>query len=300
MWRIVKKEAVLGARKPLMFSDSVAGGYSKLTGVGVFIPAIENQYASDHIVPSSRQSAILNAMIGYYRISYSFGGGGQVLGHKQVHLTDGTSANTFLLNNGADENSFTLTGKEINSNGQRTFYLYLDWSSTPPQDFQPLYYGKDQSYAFDTASGLKKDTLTATTTAGELFAITLKKSDTLNFNIESGVLEISRTLPIFSVFNGISVRMQINNLQDNPICDIYQPKITMPFTINPTTTEEAMRGMKKALFFNVFEDSRLIQMNYDIKKHTKLDFIIDLNAGNTINHDYIGESCDLKVYLRYE
>jgi hypothetical protein len=58
--------------------------------------------------------------------------------------------------------------------------------------------------------------------------------------------------------------------------------------------------MKKALYFNLFEQNRLIQMNYDVRNHNKLDFIVDLSEGNRINSDYIGEECDLKVYLRYE
>ena len=292
MLRIVKKEAVLGAEKPLVFSDSVAGGCTRLTGVGIFIPAIENQFASSFIVPSSNQSIMVNPMIMerlFVRADLPN------VGQREIHLTDGTSEHNYALTK-VSENSYKLTNKEI-INESRTYYL----TETNPsvQSFTNQYYGKDSDYSFD---GIKRDTLVQTDNPSAVakFAITLKKSDTLTFDLESGLLVISRTLPIFSEFNGISVRMQINNLMDNPLCDIYNPKITLPFTMNPTTTEEAMRGMKKALFFNVFEDKRLIPIDYTIKKHTKLDFIIDLSAGNIINEDYRGEKCDLKVYLRYE
>lgn len=290
MYRIVKKEAILGSRKPLVFSDSTAGGYRRLTGVGVFVPAIENQFASDTIVPSSSQTLVVNPIIKPAIKLFSIAG----LGEREFHLTDGTNEHNYLLTKVA-ANTYSLSGKEIASNS-RTYYI----TDTNPsvQDYENKYYGKDADYAFD---GTKRDTLTvSTSSASAKFKITLKKSDTLIFYSESGSFVISRTLPVFKSFNGISVRMQINNLQDNPLCDICNPKIIMNFKPNPQTTQEAMVAMKKAMYMDMFDESRLVPMNYDIKKHTKLDFIIDLNAGNEINSDYLGERCDLKVYLRYE
>ena len=99
---------------------------------------------------------------------------------------------------------------------------------------------------------------------------------------------------------------------------LIQTKITMPFKPVATTTEEAQREMRKALFLCPDEEYdtedyldglsenesewqyRLVPMNYDVRNHNKIDFIVDVNEGNTINDDYIGEQCDLKVYLRYE
>lgn len=38
---------MLGSRKPLQLSHNVLGGYSKIVGVGAFIPAMENQIVTD-------------------------------------------------------------------------------------------------------------------------------------------------------------------------------------------------------------------------------------------------------------
>ncbi len=48
---VIKSNAVLGSRKPLLLSQSVLGGYKKLVGVGVFIPTADNQFASSKFKP---------------------------------------------------------------------------------------------------------------------------------------------------------------------------------------------------------------------------------------------------------
>ena len=290
MLRIVKKTAVLGARKPLIFSENIAGGCKRLVGVGVFIPAIENQFASDSIATSAQQSMVVNP-VGMFRVSM-FASSITTT----VKITDGSITRT--LSKSGYSSKYTLTGTEINT-GSRSMYIKVTTQDLMFGTNTTTYYSASDDFSY---TGTKSGTLVQTNEIANVtpFMITLKRSDTLTFDIITGTIEISRDLPIFSEFNGITVKMQINNLQDNPLCFIFNPKITMPFTPVATTTEQSMAQMKKALFFNVFEQNRLIQMNYDIHRHTKLDFIVDINSGNSINSDYIGESCDLKVYLKYE
>lgn len=294
--RIVKKTVTLGSPKPLVFNTNIAGGVKRLTGVGVFIPAIENQFASADITPSSSQSATVNPVGGkvFARIAAPLGG-------TDVYLcASAGTQNKKLTRNG--NGKYTISGLEITEESGRVFYLKAITSGTlvGGQEVTRYYSAADTDLSFN---GTKKaDFVESDDEPADKFGLVLKRSDTLTVVLsnDGATVEISRSLPIFSEFNGISVKMMINNRQDNPLAMVFQPKITMPFTPVATTTAEAQREMKKALYFNLFEQNRLIQMNYDVRNHNKIDFIVDVNEGNTINDDYIGEQCDLKVYLRYE
>ena len=291
MLRIVKKKVVLGAKKPLVFSENVAGGVRRLTGVGVFIPAIENQFASAEIATSAQQAVVVNPAVGKNRFVRL----APLIGGIEVYLMSGSSIVSKLTNIGSGK--YSLSKVEVNDT---TGTHYLKSVVSGIQDSPTTYYSADVDLSF---SGTKSSNLVISDTEpSDKFRLVLKKSDTLTFILSSSSasVELSRDLPIFSEFNGISVKMMINNRQDNPLATTFQPKIVMPFTPVASTTEETIREMKKALYFNLFEQNRLIQMNYDVRNHNKLDFIVDLSEGNRINSDYIGEECDLKVYLRYE
>lgn len=296
MLRIEKRILTLGSRKPLVFSTNIAGGVKRLTGVGVFVPAIENQFASADITPSSSQSVVVNPVGGRIPLVARY----ELLGGTDIYLcaaAPGTQ-NKMLKRNG---NKYTISDMDIPEGSGRVFYLKAVTSGTliGQQEFT-TYYSADVDLSF--AGTKQKDLVQSDTEPTDKFGLVLKRSDTLTVVLSSNgaTMEISRSLPIFSQFNGISVKMMINNRQDNPLAMVFQPKITMPFTPMATTTAEAQREMKKALYFNLFDQKRLIEMNYDVRNHNKIDFIVDVSEGNTINEDYIGEQCDLKVYLRYE
>ena len=294
MLRIEKRILTLGSRKPLVFSTNIAGGVKRLTGVGVFIPAIENQFASADIATSSSQSATVNPVGGRTFVIRPM-----IVGRTEIYLC--ASAGTQDKKLTRDGNKYTISGMDIPEGSGRVFYLKAVTSGTliGQQEFT-TYYSADVDLSF--AGTKQKDLVQSDTEPTDKFGLVLKRSDTLTVVLSSNgaTMEISRSLPIFSQFNGISVKMMINNRQDNPLAMVFQPKITMPFTPVATTTAEAQREMKKALYFNLFDQKRLIEMNYDVRNHNKIDFIVDVSDGNTINEDYIGEQCDLKVYLRYE
>lgn len=296
MLRIEKRILTLGSRKPLVFSTNIAGGVKRLTGVGVFIPAIENQFASADIATSSSQSATVNPVGGRTFVIRPM-----IVGRTEIYLC--ASAGTQdkkLTRNG--NGKYTISGLEIAEGSGRVFYLKAITSGTlvGGQEVTRYYSAADTDLSFN---GTKKaDFVESDEEPTDKFGLVLKQSDTITVVLtnDGATVEISRSLPIFSQFNGISVKMMINNRQDNPLAMVFQPKITMPFTPVATTTAEAQREMKKALYFNLFDQKRLIEMNYDVRNHNKIDFIVDVSDGNTINEDYIGEQCDLKVYLRYE
>lgn len=289
MLRIIKKTVVLGARKPLQFSVNVAGGCRKLVGMGVIIPAINNQFASATITPSARQAEQVNERIDQRVLPP---GVHPVLG-ASYSLFDGT--NNYSLES-ADGINLFLNEKEINS-PERIFCVCRTLSNPP---FTRTYFYLEDDLSFDTTRKGVFNGSTQDYSEVNPFSLLLKKSDIFTFNKDTKSFVISRVLPIFAQFNGISVRMQVNNLRDNPLNDIYNQKIAMPFRSSAVTTEEAQVDMRKAFVCNLYEQSPLIKLNYDIVNHTKIDFIVDINTGNIINEDYLGEKCDLKVYLRYE
>ena len=314
LYRILNKTVTLGSPKPLQFSTNIAGGVKRLTGVGVFIPATENQFASADITPSSSQSTQVNPVGGKQMIIRVLA----PLGGTNVYLCTSAGQEKKLTGNG--NSKYTISGLEIAESSGSIFYLKAVTSGTlvGGQEVTRYYSAADTDLSFN---GTKKaDLVQSNDEPADKFGLLLKRSDTLTVVLtnDGATVEISRSLPIFSEFNGISVKMMINNRQDNPLAMTIQTKITMPFKPVATTTEEAQREMRKALFLCPDEEYdtedyldglsenesewqyRLVPMNYDVRNHNKIDFIVDVNEGNTINDDYIGEQCDLKVYLRYE
>ena len=132
LYRILNKTVTLGSPKPLQFSTNIAGGVKMLTGVGVFIPATENQFASADITPSSSQSTQVNPVGGKQMIIRVLA----PLGGTNVYLCTSAGQEKKLTGNG--NSKYTISGLEIAESSGSIFYLKAVTSGT--QDNVTRYY----------------------------------------------------------------------------------------------------------------------------------------------------------------
>lgn len=120
--------------------------------------------------------------------------------------------------------------------------------------------------------------------------------DTID-NIVSGLNDIILTgLNPFFEYNGMLVRMTINNRNANPVYHVFNQHFT---ALPKHLLRDRKKRAKYQQFFNVSENVRLMPMKHNLKAMTHMDFIIDLNSLNKVSPLFRGVAADVKIYLLY-